>query len=161
MQTPDVVHTGYICVVRPFARSHAIGRLFLVTETGDGWCRGMLAGAETELATEVDAVLAADLTGLGYPVTVHTRYHGPIWLTQVAQRVGSVEPPVLHELERLSWSDRADVTLTRGLPLQPKGIDPRYPALEALSDELDNLTDHCRRCRNELHPPLPEPVSPT
>lgn len=157
-QTPVEVHPGDICVVYPFSRSDAVGRLFLVRDTGEGWCEGMLAGVETELATEVDAVLSADLTGLGYPVAVHSRFHGPVWITQVARRVGSVGLHVLDDLERLAWNDEAGVELALGLPLQPKGIDPRYPALEALSTELDVLTDHCRRRRNELSQPLLDPV---
>lgn len=145
---PSDVAPGDICVVRPYDRTDTIGRLFVVVDTADGWCEGMLAGAETELATEVDAILPPSDTGLGYEIAVHSRFDGPVWIVQVLARVGAVGSSVLDDLERLAWSDYAQVSVCLGLPLQPEGIDPRYPALRALSAELDTLTDHCHRRRH-------------
>ena len=69
------------------------------------------------------------------------------------RRVGAVEESVLGQLDELSHRDEPiGVTLKRGLPLQPEGIDPRYPALRVLSEELDSLTDHCRRRLHDLVP---------
>ena len=150
---------GDICVVvsyDPFDSARrgigATGHLFVVIdEAGDeAWFTGMLAGTETELATEVDAILEPECSGLGYEVVVHSRYRGPLWTAQVRRRVGAVEEAVRSQLDELSHRDEpGDVSLRRGLPLQPEGIDPRYPALRALSEELDDLTDHCRR-RHDL-----------
>ncbi|MGI8985003.1 MAG: hypothetical protein ACR2HM_10825 [Acidimicrobiales bacterium] len=155
---PADVLPGDVCIVAPFDRDGGVGRLFLVTEVTDGSCEGMLAGAETELATEVDAVLTAEDSGLGYEVAVHSRFHGPIWTTQIQRRVGAIEASVLNEIEKLAWNDEAEVSIRRGQPLQPDGIDPRFPALNALSAELDALTDHCRRRRHELTQPVLDPA---
>lgn len=144
-ESPAEVLPGDICVVKPFDRGAAVPRLFLVTEAERGWCEGMLASVETELATEVDMILSPVDTGLGYPIVVHSRYLGPIWMTQIQRRVGAVRAETLDEIERLAWNDEAQVTLPVGLPLQPDNVDPRYPLLQELSAELDALTDHCRR----------------
>ena len=156
-EEPAEVLPGDVCVVGPMEptapagdRLGTIGRLFVVVEEaeGEGGFTGMLATAETELATEVDAILEPQSSGLGYEVAVLSRYFGPLWTVQVRRRLGAVDETVLVQLDELSHRDEPiGVTLRRGLPLQPDGIDPRYPVLRALSEELDNLTDHCRRRR--------------
>lgn len=156
-ESPSDVLPGDICVVKPFNRSDGLPRLFLIVETAETWCTGMIAGVETELATDVDVVLEAHETGLGYPIAVHTRYFGPIWTTQIFRRVGAVASEALDEIERLAWNDEAQVSLPVGVPLQPDPIDPRYVALEALSSELDALSDHCRRRRGEFEQPVLDP----
>lgn len=61
--------------------------------------------------------------------------------------------------QRLTWSDEPNgVVLTCGVPLQPAGIDPRYPALARMSAELDQLTDHCHRRRDERAAPVSDPA---
>lgn len=139
-ESPVDVLPGDICTVAPFGRSEGPRRLFLVVEAGDGWCEGMIASVETELATEVDVLLPAAETGLGYPIAIHTRYLGPVWTTQVQRRVGAVAADTLAEIERLAWNDEAQVAVRVGLPLQPEDIDSRYPALRSLSAELNALT---------------------
>ena len=163
-EEPAEVVPGDVCVVVPMEpvatagdRLGTIGHLFVVVEEaeGEGRFTGMLATAETELATEVDAILEPQCSGLGYEIAVLSRYFGPLWTVQVRCRIGAVGESVLGQLDELSHRDEPiGVTLKRGLPLQPEGIDPRYPALRALSEELDNLTDHCRRRRHDLLPTL-------
>ncbi len=148
-QESDEILPGDIWLVSLSAKSDAGRRLFLVIDTKDGWFNGMLVSAETEMATEVDAVLSPEQTEMGYRVVAHSRFHGPLWNTQVVRRVGAVESNVLYDIERLAWNGEADVDLPVGIPLQPKEIDPRYPALEVLSAELNEFTLHCRR-----HPDL-------
>src|SRR5262245_46735559 len=80
-ESPTEVLPGDICVVEPFDRNDAAPRLILIVDAARGWCAGMLASVETELATEVDAILPTEETGLGYPIAVHTRYLGPVWMT--------------------------------------------------------------------------------
>ena len=165
---PAEVRLGDICVVAPLDPSDSaghrlgtVGHLFVVVEEaeGEGWFTGIMASAETELATEVDAVLAPECSGLGYEIVVHSRYFGPIWTVQVRRRIGAVDEAVLAQLDELSFRDEpTDVNLRLGLPLQPEGIDPRYPALRALSVELDSLTDHCRRRRHDLGAPVLDPA---
>ena len=107
--------------------------------------KGMLAIAGTEHAIDVDIVLAPENTGLSYPVAVLTRFHGPVWAVQVRDRVGGTEVPALEELRRLSWNDEpAGVSLRRGLPLLPEGLEPRYPDRRTLSLEFDRLTENYR-----------------
>ena len=165
---PAEVRLGDVCVVAPLDPSESAGRrlgtashLFVVVKEaeGEGWFTGIMASAETELATEVDAVLAPECSGLGYEIVVHSRYFGPIWTVQVRRRIGAVDEAVLAQLDELSFRDEpTDVNLRLGLPLQPEGIDPRYPALRALSVELDSLTDHCRRRRHDLGAPVLDPA---
>lgn len=145
---PTAVLPGDVCVVRSMKGRPTSGRLFVVTDVEDGCCRGMLAGIETELATEVGALLAPSLTGLGYQIAVYTRFFGAVWITQISRRVGAVVGDVLDQLLALAWSDEPDgVVLPHGVPLQPAGIDPRYPSLARMSAELDHLTDHRHRHR--------------
>lgn len=157
-ESPAEVLPGDICVVKPFDRGDATPRLFLVLDAAGGWCEGMLASAETELATEVDAILSTEETGLGYPIAIHTRYLGPVWMTQIQRRAGAVVTDTLATVERLAWNDEAHVGVRVGLPLQPEDIDPRYPMLRALSADFDALTDHCRRRRDELDGPVLDPA---
>ncbi len=163
-EEPAEVLPGDICVVGPMEpvapagdRLGTIGHLFIVVEEaeGEGRFTGMLATAETELATEVDAILEPECSEFGYEIAVLSRYFGPLWTVQVRRRIGAVAESVLGQLDELSYRDEPiGVTLRRGLPLQPEGIDPRYPALLALSAELDSLTDHCRRRLHDLVPVL-------
>ena len=148
---PASVMDGDVCVLRPSEQPDGLGRLFLVTETGDGWCEGMLMGIETELATEVDGILSPAESGLAYESAAYTRFSGPVWITQIRRRSGAATESVLDQLVALSFSDEPDgVQLERGMPLQPEGIDPRYPALQAMSQELHRLTDDCRRSRHDV-----------
>ena len=165
---PAEVRLGDICVVAPLDpsgpagnRLGTVGHLFVVVDetNEEGWFTGMLAGTETELATEVDAILEPECSGLGYEVVAHSRYFGPLWTVQVRRRIGAIEEPVLKQLDELSYRDEPiGVGLRRGLPLQPERVDPRYPALRTLSGELDNLTDHCRRRRHDLGVPVLDPA---
>lgn len=156
---PAEVLPGDICVVRPVAPHLAPARLFVVSDVGTGWCEGMLAGIETELATEVDVVLDTASADLGYEIAVHTRFSGPVWITQLTRRVGAIDEHVLDQLLALAWNDEPDgVDLARGIPLQPAGVDPRYVALERMSAELDQLTADCRSRRAELAAPVLDPA---
>ncbi len=156
---PAEVLPGDVCVVRSMNGSPSPGRLFVVTDVEDGCCQGMLAGIEAEFATEVDALLAPSLTGLGYEIAVYTRFLGAVWITQISRRVGAVVGDVLDQLLALGWSDEPDgVVVPCGVPLQPAGIDPRYPALARMSAELDQLTDHCHRRRGDLAAPVFDPA---
>lgn len=167
-EDPAEVLPGDVCVVGPYNRSDpashrpgSVGHLCVVIDVaGDhGWFTGMLAGTATELATEVDAILGPECSGLGYELAVHSRYFGPLWTVQVRRRIGAIEESVVRQLDDLSRRDEPiDVELRRGLPLQPDGIEPRYAALRALSEELDDLTDHCRRRRHDLGAPVLDPA---
>lgn len=143
--SPADLLPGDIVVVGRYEEANACGCLLVVADTENGHFKGMLAVAETERAIDVDAILTPEMTGLSYPVAVLTRFHGPMWAVQVRRRVGAIEAPVLEELERLSWNDEpAGVSLRRGLPLLPEGIDPRYPERQTLSLEFDCLTEDYR-----------------
>lgn len=145
---------GDIVVVIPIGDPNACGRLLVVVDVDKEHLHGMLAIAATELATEADAVLAPEATGLGYEIAVLTHYHGSLWAVQVRHRVGAIEISTLEQLERLMWNDEPDdLLLHRGQPLQPEGIDPRFPILRSLSLEFDQLTDHYRRRCHDLELP--------
>ncbi|MGH3870680.1 MAG: hypothetical protein ACRDSR_04045 [Pseudonocardiaceae bacterium] len=156
---PAEILPGDVCVVRSMKGCPGPGRLFVVTDVADGCCQGMLAGIETELATEADALLAASLTGLGYEIAVYTRFPGAVWVTQISRRVGAVAGDVVDQLLALAWSDEPDgVVVPRGVPLQPVGIGPRYPALARMSAELDQLTEHCHGRHSDLVAPVFNPA---
>ncbi|MCQ3810003.1 MAG: hypothetical protein KTV68_05540 [Acidimicrobiia bacterium] len=154
-EEPIEVLPGDVLVVGPFDDYSAGGSLLIAVDSENGWFKGMLANAQTELATEVDAILPPASTGLGYEITAHTRFHGPLWTVQVRRRVGAIEMSTLEQLEKLAWRDEpSGVTLRRGQPLQPEGLDPRFPVLRALSLEFDLLTDNFRRRCHDLMPVL-------
>lgn len=153
--SPSDLLPGDIVVVEPYEGANACDYLLVVADTENGHFKGMLALAETEHAIDVDAILTPEITSLSYPIAVLTRFHGPMWSVQVRQRVGAIEIHVLEELEELSWNDEpADISLRRGLPLLPEGVDPRYPDRRALSLEFDRLTEHFRRRCHDLVPIL-------
>lgn len=155
---PDEVLAGDVCVVAPLGHGDGPGRLFVIAHPNGGWCEGMMAGTELELATEVDAILHPSQTCLEYEIVVYSRFHGPIWTVQVKQRVGAVESDILSELEALAFLDEPpELSLTTGIPLQPEWLDPRFAGLRALSQELDSLTDHYRR-RHDLDQPILDPL---
>ena len=154
-QEPTDLLPGDIVVVVPFGEASSWGRLLVVVDVDEEHFHGMLAIAETELATSTDAVLAPESTGLGYDIAVLTHYHGPLWTVQVRHRVGAIEISTLEQLERLMWNDEPDgSSLHRGQPLQPEGIDPRFPTLRSLSLEFDQFTDHYRRRCHDLELPI-------
>ena len=154
-EEPLEVLPGDVLVVGAFDDPGARGHLLIAVDSEDGWFKGMLANAQTELATEVDVILPSALTGLGYAVTAHTRFHGPLWTVQVRRRVGAIEMSTLEQLEKLLWNDEPNgITLRRGQPLQPEGVDPRFPTLRSLSLEFDRLTEHYRRRCHDLMPIL-------
>lgn len=138
--SPVEVLAADICVVAPNDRAGVSPALFLVIDTAGAWCDAMLVSADVGLATEVDVIVPASESGLGYPVVVHSRYRGPIRVSQVRRRVGAVTTGTLDAVERLSWLDDAPVDVQVGLPLLPDGIDPRFGALRALSGALDGLS---------------------
>ena len=143
--SPADLLPGDIVVVGPYEDANACGHLLVVVDAENGYFEGMLAVPETEQAAEVDAVLTPEIAGLSYPIAVLTRFHGPVWAVQVRQRVGAIEMHVLEELEKLSWNDEpAGISLRRGLPILPEGIDPRYPDRRTLSLEFDRLTENYR-----------------
>lgn len=151
---PTDLLPGDIVVVVPIGDANACGRLLVVVDVDNGHFHGMLAIAETEFATAADPVLPPESTGLGYKVAVFTHYHGPLWTVQVRHRVGAVEMSTLEQLERLMWNDEPNgISLSRGQPLHPEGIDPRFPTLRSLSLEFDQLTDHYRRRCHDLELP--------
>lgn len=136
-----MIDLGSIIVVWP--KAGGIGRLCVVSGFEDEYdseeIEVMMVNAWTELATEVDAVLAPEQTGLNYEVVVHTRY--VTWIKPINVKiVGKVDDATVRQLVRMYYlDDPPGVTLQRGMPLQPEGIDPRWPALKALSVEFDRL----------------------
>lgn len=145
-EEPADILPGDICVVSPFDDRSGVGLLFLVTDVHIDWCSGMMVTAQVELATEFDALLSPEEAALSYQIAIHTLYFGSIWKRpQIRSRVGAVEMPVLESLEDLArGGESSDVSLKRGQPLQPEGVDPRFPALKLLSLEFDRLTEHYR-----------------
>ena len=156
---PADILPGDICVVGPYDDRSAVGQLYLVTDVHDGWCNGMMANADVELATEFDALLSPEDAGLGYQVAIHTLYFGPIWTVQIRSRIGAIEMPVLEALEKSALGQESfEVSLRSGQPLQPEGIDPRFSGFKSLSHEFDRLTEHYRHRRDDLPPPILDPA---
>lgn len=145
-EKPADILPGDICVVSPIDDRPEIGLLFLVTDVHIDWCSGMMITADAELATEFDAILSPEEAALRYQIVIHTHYFGPIWMRpQIRSRIGAIEIPVLESLEDLArGSESPAMSLKRGQPLQPEGMDPRFPPLKLLSLEFDRLTEHFR-----------------
>jgi hypothetical protein len=138
---PSDVYPGDIYVVTPPAGG--MGRLVLVDEVDTDWCYGYLVTTETSLATDIDAILSPEQTGLGHSVAVHFRQRGPVWRTQVGRRAGGVTNDLLREVQMLGWSHSTDLPSGEPLGTDTAHLEPRHTELLLLEHAFASLTDDC------------------
>lgn len=103
----------------------------------------MLAHPWPELATDTDAVVASDASGLPHPLVVECYVRGPVWLLQVHERVGFLPESILRAIGTAVVDGQPDVEDARtGLPLAGPA-DPRWRFKEVEVLEWNTLTDDC------------------
>lgn len=111
---------------------------------------GALVTNELSLAAAGDLILSPEVTDLPYHVAVLTGMAGYMWFVQVDERLGAMNVDALEAA--LAGYTGAEDNLQRsmrGVPLQDKGRDLRWPALEAEVDRIQDLTRDCAMKRYE------------
>ena len=103
----------------------------------------MLAHPWPELATDTDAVVASDASGLHYPLVVECYVRGPVWLLQVCERVGFLPEHVLQAIGAAVVDGQRDVEGARTGPPLAGPADPRWRFKEDEVLEWSTLTDDC------------------
>lgn len=103
----------------------------------------MLAHPWPELATDTDAVIASDDSGLPHPLVVECYVRGPAWLLQLHERVGVLEESLLRDIgDVVVDRDRTVEGVHAGPPLAGP-TDPRWHFKEDEVAEWGTLTDDC------------------
>ena len=103
----------------------------------------MLAHPWPELATDTDAVIAGDDSGLPFSLVVECYVRGPVWLRQVRERSCTLTEPLLDAIGSAVIDGNPMVEgVCTGLPLAGSA-DPRWRFKEDEVVEWKALTDDC------------------
>ena len=105
---------------------------------------GALVTNEIDLATAEDVILGSDHTDLPYQVAVMSGLAVHLWFVQVEERLGALSE-VAFEAALAGYCGLEDDFLTshRGVPLQERMMDIRWPDCEREGDQLANLAHDC------------------
>ena len=109
---------------------------------------GALVTNELDLATAEDLVLDPDQTELPYRVAVMSGLAMHLWFVQVEERLGALSEVGL-EAAVAGYCSAEDQFLTsrRGIPLQERMMDMRWPGCEREGDQLASLARDCTKKR--------------
>ncbi len=147
----DIVRVGGMDLSEP-------NRLVAVLEVDvDRRCfLGALITDELNLATAEDLILDSDHTGLPYQVAVMSGLAMHIWFVQVEERLGALSEETL-EAAVAGYYGAEDKFLTahRGIPLQARMMDLRWPEYEREGDQLAALAEDCVTKRGDEDIELP------
>lgn len=163
--TVGLVARGDIRVVEPLPWLEGPCRLAVVRriDAEHNSADMMLTHPWPELATETDAVVASDASGLPHPLVVECYVRGPVWLLQVLERVGFLSEPILQAIGAAVVDGLPEVEGARtGLPLAGPA-DPRWHFKEHEVLEWGALTDDCASALLESDDPWqlePERLQP-
>lgn len=120
----DAVEVGQIRIARP---DRGAERHVLVVEVHAQHVHAMLCGEECEWATDTDAVLEPDTTGLSIPILIHGDVAGSILKRRLEPSVGQRVGPNL--VERIALRGRGldfnSTDLGRGRAITDES-DPRW-----------------------------------
>ena len=98
----------------------------------------MLAHPWPELATDTDAVIAGDESGLPFPLVVECYVRGPVWLWQVRERSGVLTELVMDAIGSAVVDGNPAVEGVRtGLPLAGPA-DPRWHFKRGRSHRMES-----------------------
>jgi len=103
----------------------------------------MLAHAWPELATDTDAVVGSDTSGLPHPLVVECYVRGPVWLLQVRERVGFLPESVLDAIGAAVVDGRPGAEGAQAGVTLAGPADPRWRFKEDEVLEWSALTDDC------------------
>lgn len=111
---------------------------------------GALVTNEIGLATAEDVILDSDHTDLPYQVVVMSGLAMHLWFEQVKERLGALSEVAL-EAAVAGYCGAEDDFLTshRGIPLQERMMDARWPECEREGDQLVNLASDCVEKRRD------------
>ena len=139
------VARGDIRVIEPLPWMEGRKRLAVVrsVDTQGDAAEMMLAHPWPELATDTDAVIASDDSGLPHPLVVECYVRGPVWLLQLRERVGILTESLLKAIgDVVVDGDRTVNEVHAGPPLAGP-TDPRWHFKEDEVLEWRTLTDDC------------------
>ena len=103
----------------------------------------MLAHPWPELATDTDAVIAGDHSGLPFPLVVECYVRNPVWLLQVRERSGALTKSLMDAIgSAVIDRDRTVEGVQTGMPLAGPA-DPRWHFKEEEVVEWRALTNDC------------------
>ncbi len=154
---------GDVLVVSAMDGQEPADRLVIVldTEPEQQCFHGVLVTNETALAVATDVILEPDHADLPYRIAVTTAAAGWLWYRQVRRRVGVLTEEALGAISagRYGVEDEFQRS-TRGLPLQDRKRDLRWPTLEAEFDHLRSLAEDCtsERLMKGVAPPYADPL---
>ena len=121
---------------------------------------GALVTNELDLATAEDVILDSDHTDLPYRVAVMSGLAMHLWFVQVEERLGALSEVAL-EAAIAGYHGAADQFLTshRGIPLQERMMDLRWPDCEREGDQLVGLARDCidKRWDEDIELPYVDP----
>jgi hypothetical protein len=121
----DAPEVGQIRIARP---DRGAERRVLVVEVHEEHVHAMLCGEECEWATDADAVLEPDITGLSIPILIHGDVSGSILKRRLERSVGQ----------------RVGANLVERIGLRGRGLDFNSTDLgrgRAITDESDPRWD--------------------
>ncbi len=121
---------------------------------------GALVTNELDLATAEDVRLTSDHTDLPYEVAVMGGLAMHMWFVQVEERLGALSEVAL-EAAIAGYYGAEDQFLTshRGIPLQERMMDLRWPDCEREGDQLAGLARECidKRWDEDIELPYVDP----
>ena len=139
------VARGDLQVIEPLPWLEGRRRLAVVrrVDTDRDIAEMMLAHPWPELATDTDAVIASNDSGLPFPLIVECYVRGPVWLLQLFERVGVLTESQLSAIGSAVVDGNPAVEgVHTGLP--PAGpADARWSFKEQEVVEWRNLTNDC------------------
>jgi hypothetical protein len=104
-----------------------------------------LATNEIENATDLDLIVGSRETGVPFAVAIQSELYGPLFSDQLVRAVGKLGDTELHAVANALLTDGESL---EGLPVGPPlgaSDDPRRRFKERELDDLDALTEACRR----------------
>lgn len=139
------VARGEIGVVEPLPWLEGRRRLAVIrrVDADRDVAEMMLAHPWPELATDTDAVIASNESGLPFPLVVQCYVRGPVWLLQLRERVGVLTESLMDAIgSAVVDCDRTVEGVFSGPPLAGS-TDPRWHFKEDEVLEWRTLTHDC------------------
>ncbi len=112
----------------------------------------MLTHPWPELATDTDAVIASDDSGLPHPLVVECYVGGPVWLRQLRERVGVLTEALLQAIGDVVVERDRTVEGVYAGPSLAGPTDPRWRFKEDEVLEWAMLTEDCEAPQMETRP---------
>ena len=115
---------------------------------------------EHPLATAEDVDLTPDLAGLPYPIAGLAGLTGWMWYAQIQRRIGVLTDEALNAVSAGHCGVHDEFQAAhRGMPLQERSRDLRWPTLETEGADLREFSQDCREKRhfNDIKLPYVDP----